>query len=342
MNDGSAMRQRQRRVRKPRKQNTKMPLQFDEQAQAITNYFQVKVKSNVADEHGYNRFVPLHTNYSDPDEEESGESDDAMQQFNGFDFNNQANVSVTTPNAAKRTQLKASGSLSTDYDDYEDNDEDDGDDDDDDNDGSGSSTSQNSIQPTNIFLQKPVLHLNIDKSPNQPSSIVINKHLDVVHPSFTLNFAAFNNSISRRTAHDDDDDAPRTADTAHTNLNNNNFTQNQPLADERKRKSFSQQMQAKLKRTKRMSKRASGSSDNGLIDALNHSDSNSCDSGVVVDKSFEAMAANAIKPTTPHRIVCPSTSPVKHFKDPQQSTNNNQSPKLTSTPKARAKSSKRK
>lgn len=30
---------------------------------------------------------------------------------------------------------------------------------------------------SNIFLQAPVLHLNIDKSPNQPSSIVINKSI---------------------------------------------------------------------------------------------------------------------------------------------------------------------
>lgn len=304
-----AMRKRQRHARKPRQPKGKMSLLRDDQT--IKNYFHVQSKSNVATEHAYNTFAPMHPGDSDPDaDEEGGESDDAMQQFNGFDFQNQANMSVTSPSAVKRSSLNASGSLSTDFDD-----------DDEDDDGSGSnrsSTSRNSIQQTNIFLQKPVLHLNIDKSLNQASSIVINKHLDVL-PNFALNFAAFNNSI--------------------TALNNNN--NNQAMADERKRKSVSQHIQARLKRAKRITKRASGSVDNGLIDALNHSDSNSCDSGVVVDKTFEAIAANAIKPTTPHRIVCPSTSPVKHFKDPQQSTNHNQAPNLTSTPKAGGKSSKR-
>lgn len=330
VNSVPAIRQRERRARKPRKPNSKVPLPFDEQA--ITNYFQVKVKSNVADDHGYNAFAPMYTNFGDPDaEEEDDESDDAMQQFNGFDFQNQADISVTNTNVAKRSKSMASGSLSTDYDD--------GDEDDDGSGSNHSSTSQNSIQPTNIFLQKPVLHLNIDKSPNQPSSIVINKHLDV-SPNFTLNFAAFNNSISCRST-SVDTDASVAISTAHLNNNNNNCIQQRMAGNERKRKSFSQQMQAKLKRTKRFSKRAISSSDNGQIDPLNHSDSNSCDSGVVVDKSFEAMAANAIKPTTPHRIVCPSTSPVKHFKDPQQSINTNQSPISTNTPKAREKSSKR-
>lgn len=38
---------------------------------------------------------------------------------------------------------------------------------------------------SNIFLQAPVLHLNIDKSPNQASSIVINKSIPI-----KSNFAA--------------------------------------------------------------------------------------------------------------------------------------------------------
>lgn len=42
---------------------------------------------------------------------------------------------------------------------------------------------------SNIFLQAPVLHLNIDKSPNQPSSIVINKSIPI-----KSNFAALTNS----------------------------------------------------------------------------------------------------------------------------------------------------
>lgn len=42
---------------------------------------------------------------------------------------------------------------------------------------------------SNIFLQAPVLHLDIDKSPNQPSSIVINKSIPI-----KSNFAALTNS----------------------------------------------------------------------------------------------------------------------------------------------------
>lgn len=42
---------------------------------------------------------------------------------------------------------------------------------------------------SNIFLQTPVLHLNIDKSPNQASSIVINKSIPI-----KTNFAALTNS----------------------------------------------------------------------------------------------------------------------------------------------------
>ncbi|KAJ6635248.1 Histone-lysine N-methyltransferase PR-Set7 [Pseudolycoriella hygida] len=42
---------------------------------------------------------------------------------------------------------------------------------------------------SNIFLQAPVLHLDIDKSPNQPSSIVINKSIPI-----KSNFAAITNS----------------------------------------------------------------------------------------------------------------------------------------------------
>ncbi len=42
---------------------------------------------------------------------------------------------------------------------------------------------------SNIFLQAPVLHLNIDKSPNQASSIVINKSIPI-----KSNFAALTGS----------------------------------------------------------------------------------------------------------------------------------------------------
>lgn len=46
----------------------------------------------------------------------------------------------------------------------------------------------NGNNESNIFLQTPVLHLNIDKSPNQASSIIINKSIPI-----KTNFSAMTN-----------------------------------------------------------------------------------------------------------------------------------------------------
>ncbi|XP_059614191.1 histone-lysine N-methyltransferase PR-Set7 [Phlebotomus argentipes] len=117
-------------------------------------------------------------------------------------------------------------------------------------------------EESNIFLQKPVLKLNVDKSPNQASSIVIKKSLEV-----KSDFAS---------------------------LTSNGFV------------SFNAVTPTKVK-------------ENGIsADVLKPvspvllacSDSNSCDSGVVSDRSHDTTPGARLrhhkKPTTPHRIVCPS------------------------------------
>uniref|UniRef100_A0A6B2E915 [histone H4]-lysine(20) N-methyltransferase n=1 Tax=Phlebotomus kandelakii TaxID=1109342 RepID=A0A6B2E915_9DIPT len=115
-------------------------------------------------------------------------------------------------------------------------------------------------ESSNIFLQKPVLKLNVDKSPNQASSIVIKKSLEVK--------------------------------TDFSSLTGNGFV------------SFSAVSPSKIK-------------ENGInpdvlkpvSPVLACSDSNSCDSGVVSDRSHDTTPGARLrnkKPTTPHRIVCPS------------------------------------
>lgn len=121
-------------------------------------------------------------------------------------------------------------------------------------------TNQITNTSDNIFLQAPVLSLNVDKSPNQASSIKINKTLEVdpIFPNSNgyhqLN-GQFNKIVSLRSA--------------------------------------------SLESTTQI---------------LLNTDSNSCDSGVVVDKqtsiAVEMSPSRRRKPTTPHRILCPS--PVKH------------------------------
>lgn len=159
------------------------------------------------------------------------------------------------------------------------------------------SSSATSIEPSNIFLQKPVLHLNIDKSPNQASSIVINKHLEVC-PNFTSTLNSLTNimvskSMSSDSSIGNSSETPSSADDAKENEDDENGK--------------------KAKKTSKRRKLIKTRSSNHF-DALLESDGNSCDSGVVVDRSLEMNAGTDNKPTTPHRILCPSISPVKKLK----------------------------
>lgn len=173
-----------------------------------------------------------------------------------------------------------------------------------------------SIQSSNIFLQKPVLHLNIDKTTlMQTKSIVINKHLDAC-PNFATSFPAFINASALNN---------NNSTTTANNLQNNDTNHNKSSEDESSAESnemqamneygngnklngHKQKCDKQRLRKRRPRKCANNWSDNRQNDAID-SDSNSCDSGVVSDRSFEVSSTDSNKPTTPHRIVvCPSTA----------------------------------
>lgn len=140
----------------------------------------------------------------------------------------------------------------------------------------------------NIFLQAPVLHLNIDKSPNQASSIIINKHIDVIS-----NFSVLASSPSGNNA------VITFVAATHSNTaatNNTIHNTNHSLSNEHQQLSRTQS--------------SSDHSPDAYESSISSSDSNSCDSGVVADRNLELSPSKRRKPSTPHRIVCPS--PVKH------------------------------
>lgn len=181
-----------------------------------------------------------------------------------------------------------------------------------------------SIQSTNIFLQKPVLHLNIDQSTlMQTKSIVINKHLDAC-PNFATSFPAFlnasvsnnnNNNNNSTTAnnlqHNNDNNHNKSSeDESSAEWNEMNGSANRRSTNGNKLKGHSQKCDKQKLRKRRPRKCANKWSDSRQNDAID-SDSNSCDSGVVSDRSFEVSSTDSNKPTTPHRIVvCPSSTAV--------------------------------
>lgn len=166
--------------------------------------------------------------------------------------------------------------------------------------------SNHSIQQTNIFLQKPVLHLNIDKSPNQASSIVINKHLEVC-ANFAAAFPVFNSSASN---------------TAKKHCRNKS-SEDESSAEQNEVQSGDAPKTADKPRPRKRKPRKCATGWSNTVDA-NDSD-NSCDSGVVSDRSFELSSTDGNKPTTPHRIVCPTTSTSE------------QKPKIDQKPSSRGK-----
>lgn len=208
--------------------------------QAITNFFQVQTK-----------MMPNGDNEPNPSIQD--DDDNACDHF-GTAFGHHFNAMIDEPFNLKDNVTNRGVGLGTD---------DDGD----------SSNSNSSVEP-NIFLQKPVLHLNIDKSPNQASSIVINKHLQI-----SPNFVNTLKTVTTKKI------------TANHSIMSNGSNKNH-------------------KTKRRKTKLAAGC----IIDVLTSSDSNSCDSGVVADKNPEpnTVSMGTGKPTTPHRIVCTaSTAPAK-------------------------------
>lgn len=155
---------------------------------------------------------------------------------------------------------------------------------------SSSHSSSNTSATENIFLQEPVLTLNVDKSPNQASSIKINKTLEV-EPKFSSPTSL-------------------TASVLHGRFNQIVSLNVSPS----KRDSFGYE--------KKPIEMLNGH-DYALM-MLPDNDNSSCDSGVAftsttaasLDDSVQASPAPGVaqssrrrKPATPHRIVC--CSPIK-------------------------------
>lgn len=278
------------RTRNLRKSLHKIQKQFDNQA--ITNFFQRTLKANAFPEFG-------------GDNDENACDAFTTEQLTNSSGNNNDSVKIGdngTEEFANTNRLNVAiadlyytnGNLN------------------DRNINGSTNITMNSIQPTNIFLQKPVLHLNIDKSPNQPSSIVINKQLDVC-PNFATSFTTFNSSVQNT-----------------ANNNNQNKSSEDESSAEQNDSQSPNHSQAKCQMAEcekpRLRKRRPRKcatrwmTDSGINDVFNDSDSNSCDSGVVSDRSFELSSTDSNKPTTPHRIVCPSTSTPTHERCPKMPT----------------------
>ena len=155
---------------------------------------------------------------------------------------------------------------------------------------SSSHSSSNTSATENIFLQEPVLTLNVDKSPNQASSIKINKTLEV-EPKFSSPTSITASALNGR------------------------FNQIVSLnTSPSKRDSFGYE--------KKPIEMLHGH-DYALV-MLPDNDNSSCDSGVAFPSATTASVDNAVqaspassasqtnrrrKPATPHRIVC--CSPIK-------------------------------
>lgn len=314
------------RTRNLRKSLHKIQKQFDNQS--ITKFFQRKLKSNAInidnDENACDAFATA----SDSDGSSSttssnnihnGTADDSVkvQAFSSFNFNHDNH------DILNEVDQNSNGSVH-------------------------STSSHNSIQPTNIFLQKPVLHLNIDKSSlNQVASIVINKHLEKC-PNFastTPTFTTFNGHIINANANTDQSQSAFSTAKQDTNqidetneqlpkqgtINTVSSSQQTPrITSPRKRCD-------KPKLRKQMPRKCANKiyTDHGIFDAIINSDSNSCDSGVVSDRSFESNS-DGNKPTTPHRIVCPSSNTPTKGVTPKKPIQINVSNKLmTNRPRGR-------
>lgn len=272
------------RTRNLRRSLHKIQKQFDNQA--ITKFFQRKLKTNIDVDNDENACDAFTTDIDDKSDIDIDSETVKVQAFSSFNLNHD--------NIINHQRF-------------------DGDnvDDDQNSNGSGqSNSSHNSIQPTNIFLQKPVLHLDIDKSTlNQVSSIVINKHLEK-RPNFANTFSGFDGT-NINTANHQENDSP--TDDDQLPAEDDSPSSQQSIGSPRKKCE-------KPKLRKLMPRKCANRiySDSGLFDALNNSDSNSCDSGVVSDRSFE-LNSDASKPTTPHRIVCPtSTTPTAGVNTPHK------------------------
>ncbi|EDW24227.1 GL23503 [Drosophila persimilis] len=151
---------------------------------------------------------------------------------------------------------------------------------------SSSSSGGASATTDNIFLQEPVLTLDIDRTPTKASSIKINKSFELASAVFSsppsvLNACRFNQIVT---------------------LNGGGQCEPQPVVVAQPQPQPQLQLQPHH---------------NGF--ELDQHDSSSCDSGVACSLTISAespaagggagAAARRRKPATPHRILCPS--PIK-------------------------------
>lgn len=293
----SAIKTITQRTRKLRKSLHKIQKQFDNQA--ITKFFQRTLKAHSFarfggdnDENACDAFTSeqLSNLSGSGDEEEvaKGDLDDIVATEDIAIDGNRENSNHKQYDTNENDDLLNSSSISDDHIDQNSN-------------GSAHTNSHTSIQPDNIFLQKPVLHLTIDKSLMQASSIVINKHLDA-GPNFAATFPVFNGT-ALNTANKQIQ-SKSSEDESSAELNDVQSSIASKLNDQKTK------CEKPRLRKRRPRKCANNWMDNGaLVDAID-SDSNSCDSGVVSDRSFELSSSDGNKLTTPHRIVCPSTTPT--------------------------------
>lgn len=298
------------RTRNLRKSLHKIQQQFGNQA--ITKFFQRTLKA-----HSYPQFGGSSGSGSENDENACDAF--TMEQFNDLGENNNKLINDDENNITADERMNLNDAIEnvdglTNGEQHVQN-----------SDGSTQITdSQNSIQPTNIFLQKPVLHLNIDKSLVQASSIVINKQLDVC-PNFATSFYAFNKSVLN--AANNEMQSKSSEDESSAAEHNDRHSTDSTKSRGEKTKCDKPRL-----RKRRPRKCASKWADNiGLIDAIDDSDTNSCDSGVVSDRSFELSSTDGNKPTTPHRIVCPSISTPSDEQNSKiiQQTNSNRNCGIT-------------
>lgn len=312
------------RTRNLRKSLHKIQKQFDNQA--ITKFFQRTLKA-----HSYSRFgsddenacdaftADQLTNLSDGDGGGGGDGGGDGGGGNDVANNNELTTSDNDEQEFATRNANANAATVPDEGDIKNNDEalnlclTNGNRNTDEN--SNGNITTISIQPTNIFLQKPVLHLNIDKSQIQASSIVINKHLDAC-PNFATSFTnAFTNTSVLNTANNDKIIQSKSSEDESSAEQNDLHASNETNAMNNDQKKKCEKPRLRKRRPRKCASR--WAIDNARIDGGHDSDSNSCDSGVVSDRSFELSSTDGNKPTTPHRIVCPSISTPTHEDSPK-------------------------
>lgn len=174
----------------------------------------------------------------------------------------------------------------------------------------------------NIFLQEPVLTLNVEKMESTVSPVIIrNSFSELSSPNFGTSphqqhnnhhHQLFSNKSSSSGVDDDDDDDDDGGD----DEDDETEAANKMPLDLSKPTQFDQidstTTTTTITTSTIRSAVAAAASQHTPSFFINENSNNSCDSGVVVEKvdSLSVGCNHIRKPITPHRILCPS--PVKH------------------------------